>query len=676
MRKKMKQKWLALSGLSTLGTAIVLSACGVNANSNDGSLILGNYQSYISPWLENNLGQKYNMSFNYFNTAEEVPSRYRLNNYDASIVSSSVLENLIKVDLVKKLDWSFFGIKDSNGDLITNATQALTLFTKPVQEILTNIYTRDDGTKINLLDYGIPYFLQTFNFAYRGEAIPALHENEKDLKWSDILKAISENDRFKSRNNIPQLGVVNDPRTLLSIANLMNPNTLGVNPDLNNGTIANLESAFDNFTRNGINRGILGNNPVLLNADSTVIVNQLAAPTASLGSSAGGFMYNGDILFTANGGDNQTEIDGDDLHIVKNQATLYALDLINFSSQVPETFTNNKPTAGSKLDRLYKMARSLSLEGSDTTESMLAESEKDENLTAAKKAELEQAISNNCTENCISYDANLIDGTADDDGKYIYGPMINFNYVQYTPVLTKMYNEILGVPLNPETAEPDPAAAGATGTDAAANSGTTTTTPPTSTDTTPAVDQPTVKITDDNVTLEQVEQFIEDSYFYEPPTEVFFGRKESGKTDYNNLNASNWEDYLSSANFDDGSDAETDPATVATKKLVVTEATLVEKRTPVENGALVHNYVRVSYEIQSIANPDEKETHTQEYLLSQTAEQHLAEAIKPLKEKALLMAKILIINYFPEMNKFVEKDLPDILRSNLLIAFNELKSAW
>lgn len=92
------------------------------------------------------------------------------------MVSTSVMDTLISENLVQKIDWSVFKLKNpETGEEIDNAQKALQLYTKPVQTILQNTYQNDRGEKINLLDYGIPYFFQTFNFGYRGEKIPTLN---------------------------------------------------------------------------------------------------------------------------------------------------------------------------------------------------------------------------------------------------------------------------------------------------------------------------------------------------------------------------------------------------------------------------------------------------------------------------------------------------------------------
>jgi len=66
---------------------------------------------------------------------------------------------------------------DTNGNLITNGTDALSLFIDPIQNIIkgtTNIYSNLFKPEENLLDYCIPYFLQSFMFAYKGDAISEL----------------------------------------------------------------------------------------------------------------------------------------------------------------------------------------------------------------------------------------------------------------------------------------------------------------------------------------------------------------------------------------------------------------------------------------------------------------------------------------------------------------------
>ena len=51
---------------------------------------------------------------------------------------------------------------------IQNSQQALSLFTPEVQTLLTSF--KDIGID-NLLDYCVPYFFQSYIFAYRGDEI-------------------------------------------------------------------------------------------------------------------------------------------------------------------------------------------------------------------------------------------------------------------------------------------------------------------------------------------------------------------------------------------------------------------------------------------------------------------------------------------------------------------------
>ncbi|WP_391592103.1 Spermidine/putrescine ABC transporter substrate-binding protein / putative lipoprotein MG045 [[Mycoplasma] cavipharyngis] len=658
-----KLKLMAI-GLSATFSSIFTSACFNGVKNSNNTLVFGNYQSYMSPWLQQHLSSNYDVNFDSFNTSEEVPPRYQLDNYDASVVSASVLENLIKLKLTKKINWSLFNL-EVDGKKITTATEALSLFTKPVQKILSEIYTDENGMKINLLDYGIPYFLQTFNFAYRGQVNknlnPDVSSNNSNgkISWSQTLEAIAKDPRFKSNTFGPQIGIINDPRTLLSVANIIDPNDDNVNPKTN-ALVSDLENKYYNFDQFGINKKNLGNNPVLLNSDSNVILNKLAATPKTKGSIAGGFMYNGDILFASNGGDNESEVSADDLHIVKNDKTLYALDLINFSNKVSDDLTTN-----SKLDRLYKIARKISLEGVDQ-QSFLTESEVS-TLTDEQKIAAEKAISNNCNDKtCKTYDANLITDDVDNGSHYVYGPMINFNYVQYTPVLTKMYNQILGV--NAETVKKhstnNPMAVINTQTE----------------DNTQTQQLPLDK--NDDLTFDQVKDFVEDSYFYQPPTKVYFGfgsqidnptNSEEKITTFNDIR-------LSYFNFDDGSSS--NQTTLSdqnqpTRKLVIKNARLYDQKTEINNtNSVLSPRVEVTYEIQATANDEVIESNIVDYSYSHTAKSNFEVDKKVAVDKALLQEKIIMINAVADMNKYVERSLADSVRSNMLIAFLKLKQSW
>lgn len=632
---KNKNFFTKFCSLIILAANLFLTACAAN---NSNQIVIGNFQSYISPWLANNLEQKYNLNFSYFNSGDEVISRYKVNAYDASIVSNSTMDNLIQNKLVKKINWAWFNLKKNDHQIIKNSTEALELYTKPVQEILTKKYKTKTGEPINLLDYGIPYFLQTFNFAYRGNKINELHPLKQSLTWKEMLEIIGKQKRFHSINNKhPQLALIDDPQTVMSASQLMNPDNHGVNPLENARSISNLENAYKFFVKNGINRTNLGNNPVLLNSDSNLLLNELANPPKTIGSVAGGFLYNGDILFAANGGDQGFKIEPNDFHIVKNKTTLYALDLFNFSNKIPDQIENNKPILNSKLDRLYKTVRSLALEGSNAN-SFLEESEADPNLSDVQKVKIKQKLSANCNSECITYDANLIKENVDDESTYKYGAMINFNYVQYTPPLKKMYNQILGLIPNEDN-------------DKEINLNT----------------EKAKLYSSNDLTLKEVEPYVHDSYFYTPPDYVFFGKKDDTITDFTSINLTNWKQFLSVANFNNKNDNDSDPK--IDKKLILTNI----KTDPnfVEN-----KIINITYKIHNINDGSVISENTQNYNLTKTANENYEFAKIEANKLALLKEEILVINNTENLPNFVEVKLDDLTRSNLIIAYNELKNFW
>lgn len=214
------------------------------------------------------------------------------------------------------------------------------------------------------MDYGIPYFLQDFIFAYRGEQIP---EISNASTWAEAIDLISTNDRFKPKNNKPNLMAIDDARTMFSIPSLISTNN--VNPK-NNESIGSLSDKYYKLSSK-INN--LGNNVMKLNTDANAVLNDLATNSVN-----GAFLFNGDALYASYGGDDGVSIDEQDFHIVKPSDTLVALDLFVF----------NKNMKSDKLDKAYKVVNELclSFDTSDPENSLIYENFDYVNYTCTLKS--------------------------------------------------------------------------------------------------------------------------------------------------------------------------------------------------------------------------------------------------------------------------------------------------
>lgn len=345
MKKITKAQLLKYVSFGILATALIvpIPLLIYSTTSNTRNFVLGNYQSYMSPTVMKELNKQYGLEFDYFETSEDVKKLLKKNTIDISNTTSYDLVDLVKENLVSKVDWKKFNLQiaDPNNPNVSipieNANDALQLFTMPTQEVLTSYSI--DNVAINLLDYGIPYFIQDLVFVYRGQQISQLTGT---VSWQDVLDVISTEERFKPKQ-APQIISLDDPRTMYSIPRSIQTSPSNINPDTN-ATIDDLQSTYQ-LLSDSLNK--LGSNAINLNSDSNTVLNIIAT-----GQMNGGFMFNGDAIYASYGGDNKVTIDENDFHVVKPENTVVALDMMVMNSQMNDT---------SKIDKSYDIFKQLCL---------------------------------------------------------------------------------------------------------------------------------------------------------------------------------------------------------------------------------------------------------------------------------------------------------------------------
>ena len=187
----------------------------------------------MSNSLINRITHENNVQYLNFATNEEIETKFK-DYYDVAVHSSYEMFALIQKGWIEKIDWKKFNLYQINDDnqktsnLITNGHEALCLFSNNVQQIIEQqtaaykqvCHFKDDE---NILDYGIPYFLQNFIFAYKGDEI---NEITNANNWSDFLKIVSPklnpniDERFKPTAK-SHIAMVDDARTIYDLANLI-----------------------------------------------------------------------------------------------------------------------------------------------------------------------------------------------------------------------------------------------------------------------------------------------------------------------------------------------------------------------------------------------------------------------------------------------------------------------
>ncbi len=314
------------------------------ASTTQKDFVLANYQSYINPDVSKELSKEFDLSYDYFETAEAALNLIKKNTADIVNTTTYDLVSWVqksngKDTPVQKIQWDKFNIPGVN-----NADDALNLFIPSLEGVLKGYDLNGNGTSgeldDNLLNYGIPYFLQDYIFAYRGDAITEL---DNSSNWKELIDNLSKEgikQRFAA-TKYPEIFAVEDPRSFLSIANNIyveeNP---GKVPSYNFDDIVNrYTNLADRFNK-------ISNNVMALNPDANVILNKLATEQVQ-----GAFCFNGDALFATFGGDEGDEATPDNFHVVKPTDTIAALDM----------FTINSNLSGEKLDKAYGVLGQLCL---------------------------------------------------------------------------------------------------------------------------------------------------------------------------------------------------------------------------------------------------------------------------------------------------------------------------
>ncbi|WVH34207.1 hypothetical protein RUS48_02915 [Mycoplasmoides gallisepticum] len=295
----MKKKPVKLIVSALALSSVLVTSCEAGANLLNRNFVYANFESYMSPNLQSELRQTYNnLQFDAFASNEKALTNFKNKTYTIGTLSTYAVLDLIHQGILQKLDWSKFNLSylnDQDQEVpIHNANDALGLFTDEVQEILTSYSI--DNKPVNLLDYAVPYFFQSLVFAYRGAKIDSLVDHQSS--WYDILSTISS-EQYRDRFNNNKLGIVEDERSLYSIANLIKTTkenqTVTVNPPPSQLTLSDFYNVYQEIADAGINyRNLATNNrsTALLNSDSSVILNNLDS-----GRIDGGIMYNGDAIF-------------------------------------------------------------------------------------------------------------------------------------------------------------------------------------------------------------------------------------------------------------------------------------------------------------------------------------------------------------------------------------------
>lgn len=332
--RKFKKILLRISTLVISALSItLLASCSLSGN----KIYFGNFQSYMSPDVINQVSRQHNAEFKSYKNNEALLREFK-NNYDIAVSSSYTVMELIKRDELEKIRWSDLNII-FGGMQIKNSKEALNLFTPEIHPILLGYDFDGDGVKDNLLDYAIPYFLQDFILGYKTEKLKFTNPNTFN-NWQEVLVELQKLINDPNATNIPRGISIDDPRTIYSLGKLVQDPNNNVNPLLNENSIKDFKKVFSFLNE------FFKNNQMIFNSDSGNVLNDLAHPNGS----SFGFMYNGDVIYSMFGGDDPKNVKVD--FVRPTTGSNLALDMIVINKNSVANRTN-----------IYKMIGDIALNG-------------------------------------------------------------------------------------------------------------------------------------------------------------------------------------------------------------------------------------------------------------------------------------------------------------------------
>lgn len=400
---KFFKNFLSISISLIVAAGIIVVPFAMFSTSKDG-LVLGNFQSYMSPDVQNYLSSKYDINYQYYGTNAEIPTFIKNKTLDLAIATNNTIAQLAIENQIQPVPWNKFNLEyiDEN-----NQTKKVQSF-NDVKYIVTDFtwslceYIGQSIGLQNLLEYCVPYFMQKFLFAYRGSAISQLNDNP-NITYNDIFQYISNSSRFTSSNS--SVMMIEDARSVYDVASLIQPSPIndGINPkdgiltktnitSQSAPKIQDLNSVYNSiykFYENKENKNV-----ITFNSDSSILLNKLA-----LNQINGAFLYTGDVIYSALNGDNPSsslqkpnfDEANRDFYAVSPKNNFFAMDGIIF----------NKTLSGSKLDSACNVVNDLIFSGMSINEQI---------------------------------------GDVDTEDNFKYLSMQNFDYLLYTPCYKKLYD--------------------------------------------------------------------------------------------------------------------------------------------------------------------------------------------------------------------------------------------
>lgn len=399
MNKYLTKTLMITGSILLAGGVISLPFSLLSVSSN--SIVIGNFQSYMSPTLMNSLNKNYDINWQYYSSNAEIPTYIQNKTLDIAIATNNMVGQLIVQDSIQKIEWEKFNITTPRGTTVKKYDDLKEIVT-PATWSLCEIIGQQIGIE-NLLEYCIPYFSQDLVFGYNGPIITDFN-SKPNYNFNDIFSYITKtsipNNRFLENNS--SVMMIKDARTVFDICNLIdgkniNPQNaiISINNKNNNSspTIDKMNEVYNRIYN--YYSGISNKNIITFNSDSNVVLNKFANNEIN-----GAFFYNGDAIYSLMGGDSisisdeytdqQIEEWTNNKHVIIPEQNFIAMD----------AFVINKTLDSSKKDQVYNIIKSISLD----------------------------------------FD-NMFN--VDQEGNYLSMTMQNFDYINYTPCYSQLYDYVI-----------------------------------------------------------------------------------------------------------------------------------------------------------------------------------------------------------------------------------------
>ncbi len=349
--KNLLSKKLSICFASVVSGTMPFMLASFTSCSSANTIQFANYESYMDNDLLRYLEDTYDAQFQWFTISEMIETKFE-HTYDMAVPSGYELCKLYSKGWLQKIDWkAILGIPQDE------PFNPMSLFSEPAQELIQEMnalfkegYPDMIPSDFDVLDYGIPYFAQSFCFVYKGEEL-TFYKNGSltttdEPNWADIFYTISPRCKYADRFG-GSIGMLDDSRSIYDIARVVqsieqypedeNEWTNQMPP---NSSIDDLKETFKAITNKA------QSNWYRLSTDSGQIA-RILADHGDHGYNAA-LAWSGDALYAAQGAGEYESYTGEQMHTIKPKgASLDEIDFIVINKK------NEHNT--SKLSRIYKM---------------------------------------------------------------------------------------------------------------------------------------------------------------------------------------------------------------------------------------------------------------------------------------------------------------------------------